>query len=124
MVGEDHIFGSPVARRPPPPKKRGQSEARRLLQCDLATGAIHLSGHLMNARQAYDSRPDYAMLPFDLFPPPPPAVCLHFGKTRKRRTIAKTLIARHMHMTDNFFRILHTVRMVLHAGKVLKMNDC
>ena len=25
----------------------------------------------MNARQAYDSRPEYAMFPFDLFPPPP-----------------------------------------------------
>lgn len=65
---DDHIFDPPGARRPPPPKKWGQSKAKQLLQRDLATGSIPLSGHLMNARQVYDSRPEYAMFPFDLFP--------------------------------------------------------
>ena len=65
---DDHIFDPPIARRPPPPKKWGQSKAKRLLHRDLASGAIPLSGRLMNARQVFDTRPEYAGFPFDLFP--------------------------------------------------------
>ena len=66
---DDHIFGPPAPPRPQPTTSTSwnNSTAKGLLQRDLATGTIPLSGHVMGSRAVYESRPEYAVYSFDLF---------------------------------------------------------
>ena len=67
---DDHIFDPPA-----PPRVRPQtdvvtwnkSKAKRLLEQDLAMGAISLCGREMGTYEVYISRPEYAAYSLDLF---------------------------------------------------------
>jgi hypothetical protein len=66
---DDHIFGpsAPPRVRPVTIVTWNKSEARRLLERDLATGDIPVCGREMGSRTVYESRPEYAAYPFDIF---------------------------------------------------------
>lgn len=59
---------APRRERPPAALPWHKSAAKKLLQQDLMTGRIPLSGRVMGSKAVYDSRPEYASFPFDLFP--------------------------------------------------------
>ena len=67
---DEHIFGPaalPRARSTAPVVTWNKSEARRLLERDLATGAIPVCGREMGTRLVYASRPEYATYTLELF---------------------------------------------------------
>lgn len=69
-MDDEHFFPPSASRRerPAAPLPWQKSEAKKLLQQDLMTGRIPLSGHVMGSKAVYDSRPEYASYPFNLFP--------------------------------------------------------
>ena len=60
----DNLFPAPG---PPKAKSWRNSDAKKLLQHDLATGVIPLSGRVMNAAAVFATRPEYAMFPENKF---------------------------------------------------------
>ena len=66
---DDHIFGAAKPRYVPPVANVPwhKSEARRLLEGDLATGRIPSDGREMGTSAVYASRPEYAVYTIKLF---------------------------------------------------------
>ena len=65
---DEHIFGPPAPPDPPPANVPwNDSIAREMLERDLATGVIPLSGHVMRSKAVYATRPEYAAYPLELF---------------------------------------------------------
>jgi hypothetical protein len=66
---DEHIFGlpAPSRARPVTAVPWNKSEAKKLLERDLASGMIPVSGREMGSHEVYASRPEYAAFPVDLF---------------------------------------------------------
>jgi hypothetical protein len=67
---DDHIFGPPAPSRSTRPTSSvpwHKSEAKRLLERDLACGLIPVNGREMGTHAVYASRPEYAAFPVDVF---------------------------------------------------------
>jgi hypothetical protein len=116
---DEHIFGPaalPRARSTAPVVTWNKSKARRLLERDLATGAIPVCGREMGTRLVYASRPEYATYTLELF-------------TRRLASMRKTakgqtMMLRRMHMILHCDHKLHTTLMAFHDGKDPMRNDC
>lgn len=66
---DEHIFGPsvPSRTRPVTAVAWNKSEAKRLLEQDLASGIIPVNGGEMGSREVYASRSEYAAFPIDVF---------------------------------------------------------
>jgi hypothetical protein len=100
----DNLFPAPG---PPKAKSWRNSDAKKLLQHDLATGIIPLSGRVMNAAAVFATRPEYALFPENKFA----------NRLSKLRTEARTCNTRRD--IDNV-AYEHDRRLYPHEGGVLR----